>query len=287
MQYETDAPRMTRGSGRAHRAPAAVMVAVVLVTAGAVLMVGAGPAGAATVSGSVEITQPGGSAALDAGGSATDFGLALPSGATCPGDSAHQGYHVFSFMVPKGVSPTTTNFTGAVPSRYFGFIAYGTYYYGASNTAENTGQIMNVPTSFNWTRLTPQILFPAGATSSTWTGGVACADEHGTITNYWTTEITFNASSTDPGGFTWTVDHPVTVVPSTFPWRWILLGLGILLVVLAVVIRIGQGRGEGVEDGGADRQGGTPGRGDPAAPAAPAAPADPSAPEEVDAHVDA
>ena len=219
--------------------------------AGIVLAGGVRPAGAAAVAaGSMEITRPGSAAALDAGGSATDFGIAVPAGASCPGDSAHRGYHVFSFMVPKGVAPASTTFAKAVPSQYFGFIAFGSYYYGAANTAENTGQIMDVPSSFVWTRLTPQDLFPGGATTATWVGGIACADEHGTITNYLDDGHHLRRELERPRrGSPGRWSTPWRWPGTSFPWRWVLLGVGLLLVVVAVVLRVVQGRNETRDDG--------------------------------------
>ena len=88
------------------------------------------------------------------------------------------GYHVFSYLVPEGVSPGSVNFKTGHASKWFGYIAYGAYY-GAVNTAESTGQIVALPSQFTWTRLTPKDLFPNGEKSATWEGGIACADTHG------------------------------------------------------------------------------------------------------------
>jgi hypothetical protein len=54
------------------------------------------------------------------GGSATTFTLTLPGGASCPGDSANDGYRVNSYMVPASVDPTTIDYNGLgpIPSVY-------------------------------------------------------------------------------------------------------------------------------------------------------------------------
>ena len=91
-------------------------------------------AGASVVAGTEEITQPGSLTPLDSGGSETLYGVVLPSGAGCPGDTAHDGYHIFSYLVPKDVSPASVNFKRGRADKGFGYIAYGMYY-GAINTA--------------------------------------------------------------------------------------------------------------------------------------------------------
>jgi len=181
------------------------------------------------------ITEPGVPTPLAAGGSAAPYGVDLPSGASCPGDTAHQGFHIYSYLVPKGVPPAVVSFKTGDPSRYFGYIDYGSYY-GAMNTAVGTGQIVSLPAAFTWTRLTPHDLFPDGQRTATWEGGIACADTHGVVTNYWNSEIVFTASSSDPGGFTWRVVQPAAITPSSSPTGlWIGLGLIGLAIVFGTV----------------------------------------------------
>jgi hypothetical protein len=191
-------------------------------------LAGVGPAGAATASAEL-IARPGTSTPLGSGGSATPYGVVLPAGASCPGDTAHDGDHVYSYLVPKGASPTDVSFKTGIPSRWFGYIAEGAYY-GAVNTAESTGQIVGLPTSFTWARLTASDLFPGGARTATWEGGIACADTHGVVTDYWNSEIRFTADASDPGGFTWVVvaQGQVAVTSSSNLGLWV--GLGLLVV---------------------------------------------------------
>ena len=189
------------------------------------------PAFGTVPAGAAEITVPGQLTPLHSGGSATPYGVALPQGARCPGDSAHKGYHVFSYLVPKAVSPGTVRFTD-LPQQGLGYFADGTYV-GAINTAEYTGQIVGLPTEFTWSRLTPHLLFSSGETTATWEGGIACADSKGVITNYWNTQIVFTASKTDAGGFTWSVAKAVDVSP---PSSHVGLWVGIALVVVALVL---------------------------------------------------
>lgn len=187
-------------------------------------------AGAAAASGVAGITKPGSLTPLDSGGSETVYGVALPSGASCPGDTAHQGYHVFSYLVRKGVSPASVNFKRGRENGGFGYIAFGQLY-DAINTAEGTGEIVSLPPQFTWVRLTPAILFPKGQKSATWEGGIACANTDGVVTNYWNSQIVFTASASDPHGFTWRVVAQPALGPS-HKWLWI----GVVLIVLSVAL---------------------------------------------------
>jgi hypothetical protein len=171
------------------------------------------------------ITHPGTATALNGGGSSTPFGVVIPGNASCPGDTAHHGYHVFSYLVPANVPPTSVSFKTGVPSRYLGYISGGSYF-GAVNTAEDTGQIMGVPSSFTWTRWTKDELLPHGARTAAWDGGVACADTHGVVTNFWNSRFRITASTSDPGGYTWRVTQ--TPPSPSHLGRWI--GVGLILV---------------------------------------------------------
>ncbi len=215
------------------------------------------PAGADAVAGSATITRPNGATPLDGGGSATLYGVVLPAGATCPGDTAHHGYHVFSFLVPVGVSPASVSFRTGLPSKGFGYITFGSYY-GAINTAENTGQIVGVPPQFTWSRLTRHDLFPAGQTTTTWTGGLACADTHGVVTDYWASRIRFTASASDPGGFTWRVlAQPAAA--SSHGRLWIGVGLLVLAALFGgLAVLLGARRDRASPSGRSDGTPGTP-----------------------------
>ncbi len=194
------------------------------------LVVGApSPAGAVT-DGAEVIVTPGTTHALGSGGSATPYGVVLPAGASCPGDTAHDGYHVFSYLVPQGTSVDGVSFRTGTPSKGYGYISAGTYV-GAINTAESTGQIVGLPTSLVWTRLTPKLLFPDGGHSATWNGGIACADTHGAVTSTWNSTLAFTADSSDPGGFTWKVVDQGTVSTPLPLGLWI--GIGLLVIAAA------------------------------------------------------
>jgi len=210
------------------RRPGVVTLGLV---AGILSLVGVGTcpavAGAAT-EGAAYITRVGALTPLHSGGSATPFGVALPPGAACPGDSAHDGYRVDSYLVPKGASPTEANYGTGIPSRWWGYFSSYGQYVGAANTAEGTGAVIGLPNSFTWTRLTAAELLPGGVHSATWEGGIACADVHGKVTTFWNTEIVFTADPSDPGGFTWRVVHEGAVPSPSDTGLWV--GVGLLVV---------------------------------------------------------
>lgn len=217
---------------RVGRVAASALVPLAL-TAG--LVATSATAGAATA-GVAQITKPGQTTSLSGGGSATPYAVALPANASCPGDTAHDGYHVYSYLVPEGVSPTAVSFKTGDPSKWYGYIDYGDFF-AAANTAENTGQIMNLPYEFSWSRYASYLddIFPHGATTATWEGGIACANTHGVVTNYWNSEIVFTKSAADPGGFTWKVKDAPPAATSSDSVEWLGIGLLALAVVFGAI----------------------------------------------------
>jgi hypothetical protein len=227
-------------------------------------------AGAAATAGTAAITKPNTLTALNSGGSGTLYGVQLPAGASCPGDSAHQGYRVDSYLVPKGVSPASVSFKTGLPSKWYGYIAYGEYF-GAVNTAEGSGLIVGLAPEFTWTRLTTEELFPHGQKSSTWEGGIACSNNDGVVTDYWNSQIVFTASTSDPHGFTWRVVAQPSLAPS-HSYKWLGIGLILLSILLATfAVFLSQRRGKpsssGPAPGGPTPPGGNPTGGGPTTPA--------------------
>jgi fibronectin type 3 domain-containing protein len=164
------------------------------------------PASAATLGAHATITNPATSAALSSGGSQTTFTVVLPPQAACSGDTAANGYHVSSFLVPLGTNITTVSFVGGSPSQGLGLVNENGYY-GSANTAPTTGQVIDIPADFEWADLQN-----VGATASSldngssaiWETGLVCENASGTVTDYWSTYVTFTASGSDPNGFVWT-----------------------------------------------------------------------------------
>jgi hypothetical protein len=175
-----------------------------------------GVAGAAT-GGEARILGQDQSTPLNAGGSQTHFAIGVPSGARCSGDSAHDGYRVDSYVLPRGVDPASIAYRGIVPTRGLVLSATGNEPFYATNTAPVTGQIVFLPNNVNWSAVAASDVLPGGTASATWDVGLACAAPTGKATQYWNVEVIFRASRTDPGGFTWTVATPLRT-PSQTPW---------------------------------------------------------------------
>jgi hypothetical protein len=155
----------------------------------------------------IEISQAGNPTLLGGGGSQTNFGLRLPDGARCAGDSAHQGYREWSYLVPKGTDLSTISFVGPLPQPGLGFDAAGEFF-GPAFTEPITGAVRLAP-AFSFARWTAADLLPRGATTSVWEGGIACSTPKGTMSSYWNAEFVFTATASDPLGFSWTVRQPV------------------------------------------------------------------------------
>ncbi|MGA2519559.1 MAG: hypothetical protein ABSG81_01925 [Acidimicrobiales bacterium] len=181
--------------------------------AGAAVALGAAPAYASTLNGTATITDPSLNP-ISSGGSTTQFSVALPANAACTGDTATGGYHVYSYLVPSGTAITGITFTSH-PSEGLGLVNDTGVYYGPANTAINTGQIISIPTNFEWAPLLSdglslsQLLY-TGGTSGVWEAGLACANSSGVLTDYWNVEVTFTSSQTDGNGFVWSVGPPAS-----------------------------------------------------------------------------
>ncbi len=209
----------------------AVVAAALLAGVAGGVAASSGTASATVTAGVAAITKPGSLTKLNSGGSETLFGVQLPAGASCPGDTAHDGYRVDSYLVPAGVSPATVNFKTGLPDRGSGYVAYGKYY-GAINTALGSGLVVGLPPDLTINRLTTQELFPAGQKSVMWDGGIACTTAEGVVTNYWNSRFVFTATPSDPHGFTWKVLAQPALAPS-HSYLWIGIGLIVLSVLLA------------------------------------------------------
>jgi hypothetical protein len=101
------------------RGGAAISALLLIVTIGIAVGSDGQFAEAATAAGAVQIVEapdsPAPGTPLSAGASNTPFGIRLPDGAACSGDSATGGYRVQSYMVPTSVDPATLVFGAAGP----------------------------------------------------------------------------------------------------------------------------------------------------------------------------
>jgi hypothetical protein len=195
---------------------------VCLLTSGTASAAGAGLGGVATIS------TPDGTAPLSSGGSADQFTVVLPANASCSGDTANDGFHIYSYLVPEGTDVTTQTFTGNnPPTGTFGLVNNAGVYYGPVNTAITTGQVISIPNNFEWAPLATSdgllpTLLAGGSTPGTWEAGLLCSNPSGTVTDSWNTQVTFTANSSDPNGFVWAASSggsitPPTTTPTTAP----------------------------------------------------------------------
>jgi len=183
--------------------------------------------------GRLRVTQPDQTASLNSGGSGTMFSVVPPERARCAGDSEHDGYFVFSYLVPKGVDPRSVSFVHIAPSRGFG-LRTPSHYYGGVTTEPNTGRLQQAPPNFLWARLSPAQLIPDGQDHATWEGGLACENAAtAAVTSTWNFEIVFHRDPSDPRGFAWTVANHATTSTGGSGW---LVG-----VVLGALVAAGGG----------------------------------------------
>jgi hypothetical protein len=187
------------------------LAAVALMAAGSMLLVLERTAAAATPTFSGPATIADGSSDQTElnGGSASQFTFNLPSAAACPGDTTTGGYLVDSYLVPQSTALSSLTFSSGFPSA--GFALYNSANnkaYVAQNTNTGTGQITGIPNTFEFDS-TSQVghnrpsLTNLLSGTGVWEAGIAC-ELNGALTDYWNTEITFTASTSDPGGFVWT-----------------------------------------------------------------------------------
>jgi hypothetical protein len=190
---------MKRIAGRAIAIGALVLTSVVVGLAPAAFATG-------TRAGDAVPTNPGTDAPVTSGGSSTAWTLKLPSGAACSGDSATHAYHVYSYIVPASVDPGTLTFNASSgPSTGNPLVDSTGTAYLAANTAQTTGQIIQIPTfNFNLFATTDQggtkLVLPPGD----YKAGLACATTLGQGDKYWSNLFTFTANSSDPNGEVWT-----------------------------------------------------------------------------------
>jgi hypothetical protein len=193
--------------------------AVALAASGVSLLV-ASPALAQTAESGAQFINPVNSQPLTGvQGSNTDFEILLPPGAACSGDTATDGYLVFSYVADNALIPDpgtiTYNSAGPEQADAYPLIDTGGDTYGPQNTVAGTGAVPEPIPTFNWNQYAAVGAWgssPAAGTPlypGTFNVGISC-EKNGPADNYWNTQIVFTASSTDPNGFVWQVVPPVT-----------------------------------------------------------------------------
>jgi hypothetical protein len=209
---EVGSPRIRSSVARRLRTGTVAALAALTALAG-LAVVDITSASASTVNGVATTANPNTLAYVASGGSNTEYTLTLPANAACDGDTASNGYHVWSYLVEKGTNIANLSFSEAnsplPPSAGYGIFDAAAEYYGPANTAITTGEIIGIPNDFDWGAITaddpslvPSLLYNGG-NSGVWEAGLACANSAGHLTDTWNTEITFTANSSDPNGFVW------------------------------------------------------------------------------------
>ncbi len=196
----------------------AVVTAVILALGLATL---AGPTRPATAAaedaGVVEFRSPSTSGVLTSGGSSTEFGMAPPQGAACPGSgSGTPAYRWQTFFVSAAVDVASLTFASG-PNPVAGqFVspmydnAGGTAVINKNPAANPLGLIAGIPTvSF-------AAFTPAGTVApGDYKVGFACT-QAGSNVRFWTIRITVTADASDsPAGFTWVVAAPPVATTTT------------------------------------------------------------------------
>jgi hypothetical protein len=165
-----------------------------------VVVLGAPPAFASARAASATVTNPAGEP-IQHGGSSTEFGLLLPPTAACPGDTYHKGWLVSSYVAPASVSLSSVYYPNDYPNTGVDLVSTEGEPYVTESTQVTSGQIQTPPL-FSWSRYDHDFTdLPPGS----YNVGIACYQGHQPIARYWNVRFTFVASSSDPGGFTWTV----------------------------------------------------------------------------------
>jgi hypothetical protein len=217
-------PRAANGSRSSLRRVRVRAAAVAVVAVLVVGVVAVGRAGASVTEAAATVVDGNGHPLLD-GGSASPFGLSLPGqgvGQTatyCANYTPSSPQQLDSYLVPKGTDPSSVTFN-PYPSTGGG-IFEPTGYYGNVATSSNNGALPSIPNDFAWEdvvstgTLTLDTLLTSGSTPGVWEAGLACVNPQGQVTTLWNFEVTFAASSSDAGGFTWSVPPPVTTTTTT------------------------------------------------------------------------
>jgi hypothetical protein len=174
---------------------------------GALFLIFTVGASAATVNGTATIETATDGTMTYPAASTTEFTVLLPTGAACSGDTASDGYHVYSYMVAQGSESDIPSLTFVShPSAGYGFYNNSGAYQGPFNTAPTTGEVTTLPLNFEWGPAVAAAKIPLAtllAGNGEWETGIACANSSNALTDNWNTQITFTASSTDPNGFVW------------------------------------------------------------------------------------
>lgn len=199
-------------------------------------------AGGSRAGDAIVVVDPDSDQALGHGGSSDLFSLKLPDGASCPGDSANDGYRIQGFMVPATDDPATLRYKSIQPEgegRWGLFDEYTTSYAQILTAKQDKpggpGMIINIP------RFTLAVFPPGELEPGRYRLGIACTLYNETI-RYWDSEIVVKRDPSDkPAEITWSVvgfiPNQGSAVSTTTKLVLVSLAAGLIVIVLAVRLR--------------------------------------------------
>jgi hypothetical protein len=205
--------------------------------------IGITPASASTLDGTATVETPSGTAYATGAtiGSTTEYTVGLPLDAACDGDTASEGYHVYTYLVPSGTDVDNLTIVTGHPSTGYGLFNNSGSYQGPFNTAPSTGYVQTLPVNLEWGAWAEAHSEKATLIAGTgvWEAGVLCANSSGVVTDYWNTELTFVTSGSDPDGFTWSAapGDPNNGANPEVPFAIILPVLAVGILGATILIR--------------------------------------------------
>ena len=214
------------------------MLAVLAVGGSGLLVTGsaqAAPLAAGTASFGTPTLSP------STGGSATNFTIALPAGAACPGDGTPAGgnYRWQTFIVSNSLDASQLKYAGGTPSiagAAAGTVVQPLFSSGNpivdQNPALTTGAVTVAGTQFQFS------VYPAGTfTAGVYKIGVACTDSVGDTQRFWSAPLTI---ATAPS-FAWTygaAPSAITLATPTFTATSCTVGITAPTAVPAATVTI-------------------------------------------------
>ncbi len=187
----------------------------------------------------VVVAHPGSNQKLGGGGSRTLFSLRLPNGASCPGDSANDGYRIQGFMVPANDDPGKLRYEYIQPEgegRWGLFDEYTNSYAQILTAKQDApggpGLVLEIP------RFTFAVFPPGMVRPGNYRIGIACTLLNETV-HYWDSEFRISSDASDePSEIHWnvvgfkgnegrTVSTTVTIALGSAAIALVALGLGV------------------------------------------------------------
>lgn len=153
--------------------------------------------------------------ALTDGKGSTVFGLLLPSGASCPGDSRNDQWRVQTFIVPAAIDPGTLSYNSVGPEGEGMYALYGLDTNPITAVLTGPNGAPGLPGLIIGLRAASFEIFPPGTLADgTYRVGAACTF-FGETASFWDTEFQISRDTEDkPAEIRWEVTTaPVGAIP--------------------------------------------------------------------------